>query len=146
MDHFAQRYSERIQWITEDTQIRDRNIEISLYPATDYSNFNESSMCVLCRVDNCDILITGDRQQTGERRLLENHDLPDLEILVVGHHGSKTATSLELLQTTMPDAAVISVKEDNRYGHPSKETLDRLTLFSCYIYRTDQMGTVTFKG
>ena len=146
MDHFAQRYSKRIQWITEDTQIQDRNIEISLYPATDYSNFNESSMCVLCRVDNCDILITGDRQQTGERRLLENHDLPDLEILVVGHHGSKTATSLELLQVTMPDAAVISVKEDNRYGHPSKETLDRLTLFGCYIYRTDQMGTVTFKG
>lgn len=146
MDRFAQRYSDQIQWITEDTQIQNRRINLSLYPATDYSNFNESSMCVLCQVDNCDILITGDRQQSGERKLLESHELPDLEILVVGHHGSKTATSLELLQATKPDAAVISVEADNRYGHPSEETLDRLTLFGCYIYRTDQMGTITFKG
>lgn len=146
MGRFAQRYGDQICWIEQDTQISDRDIQISLYPATDYSNLNESSMCVLCQVDNCDILITGDRQQTGERRLLENHDLPDLEILVAGHHGSKNATSLELLQATMPDAVVISVQADNRYGHPHQETLDRLTIFGCRIYRTDQMGNITFKG
>lgn len=143
---FAQQYSDSIEWITRDTQITDGDLQISLWPATEYTSSNESSMCVLCQVDNCDILITGDRLHSGERALLEDHELPDLEILVLGHHGSKNATSLELLKATMPDAAVISVGQDNRYGHPSPETLNRLLLFGCYIYRTDQMGTVIFKG
>lgn len=146
MSFFAERYEDKIQWITEDQEIAGADFQISLYPATDYSSNNESSMCVLCRVDNCDILITGDRLQSGEKSLLETHKLPDLEVLVVGHHGSNSATSLELLKATMPDAAVISVSEDNRYGHPAQETLYRLSLFDCYIYRTDQMGTIIFKG
>lgn len=146
MSNFAERYREQIQWITEDRVLTGEDLQISLYPATDYTSNNESSMCVLCRVDNCDILITGDRLQSGEKVLLEDHELPDLEILVAGHHGSRNATSLELLKATKPDAVAISVSEDNRYGHPSQETLYRLSLFGCYIYRTDQMGTIVFKG
>lgn len=146
MAYFDERYSDQIQWVTEDRVITGEDLQISLYPATDYTSNNESSMCVLCRVDNCDILITGDRLQSGEKALLEAHELPDLEILVAGHHGSKNATGLELLKETKPDAVVISVSEDNRYGHPAQETLDRILLFGCYIYRTDQMGTIIFKG
>ena len=146
MASFDERYSDSIAWIRKDTVIADNGIQITLYPAAASTSDNESSMCVLCQVDNCDILITGDRTQAGERRLLEDHDLPDLEILVVGHHGSKTATSLDLLQATTPDAAVISVGAENNYGHPAKETLDRLHLFGCYIYRTDEMGSIVFKG
>lgn len=146
MEAFAARYGEKIHWITEDWEITGEDLQISLYPATDYTSNNESSMCVLCRVDNCDILITGDRLQSGEKALLEDHELPDLEILVAGHHGSQNATSLELLKATKPDAVAISVSEDNRYGHPAQETLYRLSLFGCYIYRTDQMGTIVFKG
>ena len=146
MARFAERYSAQIQWVTHDRLITSEDLEISLYPATDYTSNNESSMCVLCRVDNCDILITGDRLQSGEKALLDAQELPDLEILVAGHHGSKNGTGLELLKETKPDAVVISASEDNRYGHPSQETLDRILLFGCYIYRTDQMGTIIFKG
>lgn len=146
MTYFAELYDDQIQWITEDTQIAGKDHQIALYPAAADSTGNESSMCVLCQVDNCDILITGDRLQSGEKALLDAQELPDLEILVAGHHGSKKATGLELLKETKPDAVVISVSEDNRYGHPAQETLDRIVLFGCYIYRTDQMGTIIFKG
>lgn len=146
MTHYAEIYGDAIQWITEDTQIIDENICISLFPAASTASGNESSMCVLCQVENCDILITGDTNAAGERRLLQQQTLPDLEVLVVGHHGSKTATTLELLHATAPDAAVISVSAENNHGHPAQETLDRLTLYGCYIFRTDQMGTIIIKG
>lgn len=146
MQLFAESYKEKIQWIRQDTQITDRNITITLFPAETTTSGNESSMCVLCQVQNCDILITGDRDATGERQLIQNHALPDLEVLVVGHHGSKTATSLELLSTTMPDIAIISVKENNRYGHPAQEVLDRLYLFDCIVLSTAEQGAVIIKG
>ena len=146
MERFASLYTDAIQWIDEDTVITDDNIRISLFPAATTASGNESSMCVLCQVENCDILITGDTNAQGERRLLQNHTLPDLEVLVVGHHGSKTATTLELLHATAPDAAIISVSAYNNYGHPAQETLDRLTLCGCYIFRTDHMGTIIIKG
>lgn len=146
MEHFAALYTDSIQWIGEDTQITDENIQISLFPAAPTASGNESSMCVLCQVENCDILITGDTNAQGERRLLQTQMLPDLEVLVVGHHGSKNATTLELLHATAPDAAIISVSAENLYGHPARETLERLTLCGCYIFRTDQMGTIIIKG
>lgn len=146
MLHYARRYTDSIQWISDDTQFTDGKISISLFPADTEATGNESSMSVLCQVENCDILITGDTNAAGERRLLEKQTLPDLEVLVVGHHGSKTATTLELLHATAPDIAVISVSAENNYGHPARETLDRLRLFGCTIFRTDEMGTVIIKG
>ena len=72
--------------------------------------------------------------------------LPDLEILLAGHHGSRTSTSWELLNATRPEIVLISVGEDNRYGHPTQETLDRLDLFGCQVYRTDLEGTIILRG
>lgn len=118
--------------------------EISLIPAENQQSDNESSMCVLFQSGDCDILITGDRSQSGERKLLEQTVLPQLELLVVGHHGSNNATSHELLAATRPGIAVISVGE-NHYGHPRQEVLDRLQLYGCQIYRTDLQGTIIFR-
>ena len=112
---------------------------------TDYGiSNNESGLCVLFQRENCDILITGDRNIYGEKDLLRQIDLPDLEVLIVGHHGSKYSTSAELLEAGRPDIAIISVGE-NSYGHPTKEVLDRLAEFGCQAYRTDQQGTITFR-
>lgn len=143
---YRENYGSSIRWIDSDTVFTDGDIRFSLYTADVGVSDNESSMCVLCQVNNCDILITGDRTAAGERKLLEDHDLPELEVLVVGHHGSKSATSMELLHETSPAIAVISVSEYNQYGHPAKETLDRLTLHGCKILRTDLMKTVVIKG
>ena len=77
----------------------------------------------------------------GERALLAAHDLPDIEVLVAGHHGSASSTSEELLEALTPEAAVISVG-DNSYGHPAEDALRRLRLADVDICRTDKQGTV----
>lgn len=146
MEHYESLYGENIQWISADTELFDGRIGIKLFPAPTDTTGNESSMSVLCQVANCDILITGDMTAKDERKLVQNQTFPDLEVLVVGHHGSKTATSLELLHATSPDIAVISVGKDNIYGHPAKETLERLQLLGCTVLRTDKQGTVIIKG
>ena len=83
---------------------------------------------------------------TGEKELLRQIPLPELELLIVGHHGSKYSTCPELLEATAPDAAIISVGADNSYGHPTQEVLDRLKQAGCVIYRTDLHGTITYRG
>lgn len=130
--------------VREHMVIRFGAVSISLI-TTDYGiSNNESGLCVLFQRENCDILITGDRNSYGEKDLLRQIDLPDLEVLVVGHHGSKYSTSPELLEAGKPDIAIISVGE-NSYGHPTREVLERLAEFGCEIYRTDLQGTITYR-
>ena len=88
-----------------------------------------------------DLLITGDMDSATERRLLKAYGLPNIEILVVGHHGCKYSTSDELLDALSPELAVISVGP-NSYGHPADETLRRLAKEDCAIYRTDKQGSI----
>lgn len=113
-------------------------------PEMDTSD-NESSLCVLFQAGNCDILITGDRSTSGELALLQHAQLPDLEVLVAGHHGSKSSTGMLLLEATKPDIVLISVGADNWYGHPSPEMLARLEQYDCQVYRTDLNGTIIIR-
>lgn len=78
----------------------------------------------------------------AEHRLLETHALPDIEVLVAGHHGSKYATGEELLTALRPETVLISVGE-NSYGHPTQETLDRIAAIGAAVYRTDQVGNIS---
>ena len=103
-------------------------------------------MCVLFQVENCDILITGDRSTVGEKALLQQMELPEIDILIAGHHGSGSSSGLELLTKIKPKIVAISVSQDNYYGLPSEKALYRLNLFGCKIYRTDREGTIVFKG
>ncbi len=121
-------------------------VKITLIPSRNGMLDNESGMCVLFQRENCDILITGDRSAAGERELLESIDLPKLEVLVVGHHGSKHSTSRELLEATMPDYAFISVGQGNSFGHPAPDIIKILEEFGCIICRTDENGTVVYRG
>ena len=78
----------------------------------------------------------------GEAALLAQYDLPDLEVLVAGHHGSKYSTSARLLRQTSPELVLISVGE-NSYGHPSQEVLDRIAAIGAAVLRTDENGDIT---
>lgn len=118
---------------------------ITIIPSDPDATGNETGLCILFQAEDCDILITGDRNKAGELQLMEQVELPDLEVLIVGHHGSKSSTSIDLLRATMPELAVISVGEDNLYGHPENETLDRLSLFGCKVLRTDLDGTIIIR-
>ena len=119
--------------------------EMTVIGPFSYNKGNESSLCVLFRHEKCDILITGDRGALGELMLLREHDLPQLDLLIAGHHGSSGSTGEALLAATKPENAIISVGEDNRYGHPSDQVLKRLAAVGCTVFRTDLHGTVIFR-
>ena len=132
-------------WIMEEPiRVCFGQTVLSIYPSTVPESENEGSLAVLFQRENCDILITGDRNGFGERLLMNETQLPELDILVVGHHGSSDSTCEELLAATKPAIAVISVGE-NSYGHPSRQVLDRLDRFGCVVYRTDEQGNLIFR-
>jgi competence protein ComEC len=133
----------QIEFLTQDTQLTLGDARFSLFAPLGDGGSNEEGLSLLCSLDGYDTLLTGDMNDTVEKRLVKYKNLPDIELLMVGHHGSSTATSEVLLLATQPDAAVIS-SGYNSYGHPSPEVLERLGALGCDIYRTDGMGTIIF--
>lgn len=130
----------------EDLQITWGDSEITVFASKYFGNSNESSLCVLFHEEECDILISGDRGVLGEIILLHGADIPELDVLVVGHHGSSGSTGEELLAATKPKQAVISVGVNNPYRHPSAATLGRLEAYGCRVRRTDLEGTIIIRG
>lgn len=130
-----------IQYVEAETVYTLGESSLTIYPPGDVEGDNEQGLAVLCTYGDYDLLITGDRNMAAERQLIADHDLPDIEALVVGHHGSKSSTSKELLEALTPETGIISVG-DNSYGHPTEDALRRLVLADVEIYRTDKQGTV----
>lgn len=95
---------------------------------------------IVIEVTNGDnkFLFTGDAEIENEEKRLWN----DIDVLKVGHHGSRTSTSEDFIEQTKPEVAVISLGEGNSYGHPHKETMDLLNEYNVIIYRTDTQGTI----
>ena len=120
--------------------------KLTIMTSLDHNGGNESSLCVLFQAGNCDILITGDRTELGEKLLMKQIALPKLELLVVGHHGAKDSTCQELLDAVSPRISVISAGKYNRYGHPHETVLQRLEDSGTMILRTDADGTIIFRG
>jgi competence protein ComEC len=114
-------------------------------------NVNEASVIVRVVYGNenkgqeeLSILLTGDTEKKGENVLIARTDpsLLDIDVLKAGHHGSKTSTTPGLVSAMTPQAVVISVGADNKYGHPAQEVLDRLK--DIPVWRTDEDGAVKF--
>ena len=146
VDGLAQTDREKIIFVKEDMILQKDNFCISMFPSKSTEENAETSMGILFQIESYDILITGDMNASGERSLLERTSLPELELLIIGHHGSNTSTSWDLLESTTPDTAVISVGKDNHYGHPTQGVLNKLKIFGCKVYRTDLQGTIIFRG
>jgi len=119
---------------------------LTLYPPVGDEGANERGLTVLYSAGEYDVLMTGDMGAEAERELLALASLPDVELMVAGHHGSKHSNSQLLLETVRPDVAVVSVDADNNYGHPAAEALERFEAVGAQIYRTDLNGTVTVTG
>jgi competence protein ComEC len=130
--------------VWDDQTVAFGNTEISIFGPVYSGSSNENSLAILFETENCAILITGDRSAFGERMLMRNRNLPDVDLLIAGHHGSRYSTSDELLTAVRPETVIISVGE-NTYGHPSQEVLDRLAEFGCAVYRTDRDGTIIYR-
>lgn len=144
-NRLAKDHAEAVEWVRNKTELTGNWGKLTLMPGKIRQDENESSLCILFQAEECDILITGDRNAVGERMLLQQYALPELELLIAGHHGAGTATGFELLSVTRPGVVAISVGKDNYYGHPTPELLERLTDFGCSIVRTDRDGTIIFR-
>lgn len=118
---------------------------MTIFPPLGDDSINERGLSLRATVGSFDLLITGDMDGAVEALLLEHAALAGTELLVVGHHGSRDSTSQPLLDAVSPEIAVLSVGQDNRYGHPHPDTLERLAQTGASIYRTDYMGTVTIR-
>lgn len=132
-------------YVKEDLLLTFGQSNLTLFASDSRNMGNESSMCVLFQTQNCDILLTGDRGTLGEMLLLHKTQLPKLEVLIAGHHGSASSTGDKLLMQTVPEYVLISVGRNNRYGHPAESLLERLQKYDAKIYRTDQNGTIIFR-
>ena len=88
-------------------------------------------------------MFMGDASIVTEEEILSKYNLPDIDVLKVGHHGSKTSSGKEFIDEINPKYSIISVGKKNRYGHPNKEVLDNLK--DSKIYRTDLDGSIMFK-
>lgn len=91
-----------------------------------------------------EILFVGDAEEMEEQALIWSKADLRADILVVGHHGSRQASSAAFLVAVAPQTAVIQVGEKNRYGHPAPEVLERLTAVGASIFRTDKIGDIIF--
>jgi len=132
-------------WAEKDLEITYGNTKIRIFTPTFPGTDNENSLCVLFDTEKCDILITGDRDGYGERSLLRSADIPDVDILIAGHHGSGNSTCEELLTAVKPEIVCISAGAGNPYGHPAPGLMERLTEHGCSVYRTDLQGTITIR-
>jgi competence protein ComEC len=131
--------------ITEAAELSFGETALRLYPVgTAQTGENESGLCILAAGEKCDILVTGDLGAEKERELLSRYILPDVEILVAGHHGSRYSTSRPLLDAVKPELALISVGE-NSYGHPHDDALNRLTALGAEVYTTLDNGNLTIR-
>ncbi len=109
----------------------------------DYSNENDNSSVIYTELNNHKFLFMGDAGVDVEEDLIEKYNLQDIDVLKVGHHGSKTSSGKNFIDEINPKYSIISVGKNNRYSHPNDSVLDNLA--DSKIYRTDQDGSIMFK-
>lgn len=120
---------------------------IKIYSLNDkiYNNENENSLILLVIISDKKILFLGDASFKQEEYIINKYNLKDIFILKVGHHGSKNSTGEKLMKQTTPSYSVISVGENNRFGHPSDKVINILDKYDSCILRTDKKGTIKFE-
>ncbi len=124
-------------------------ITIEILDAFDliWEDLNNASLVTRIDVADTSILVTGDAEKEEEKFLLRtSRNLLDVDILKVGHHGSNSSSSDDFLEAVSPDYCVISCGENNSYGHPASDVLNRLKKTGAEILRTDRIGHVVLRG
>ena len=108
-----------------------------------YDNENDNSSVIYTELNNYKFLFMGDAGLKVEEDILEKYNLKKIDVLKVGHHGSKTSSGKKFINEINPEYSIISVGKNNRYGHPNDGVLENLE--DSNIYRTDQDGSIMFK-
>lgn len=109
-------------------------------------NYNDESIALLLHFGTTLVLMVGDLEAAGEQALLDRGLLLDVDILKVGHHGSKTSSTPAFLAEIRPEFSLISLGKNNSYGHPHPEVLQRLEDLGSQIMRTDLLGSIVLRS
>lgn len=124
----------------------DASVEV-LGPVTEATdNKNDTSIVLKVQNGETSFMFTGDAEYDEEHDIVDLGKDLDVDVLKVGHHGAKNASSYVFLREVMPEYAVISVGKDNSYGHPTEEALSRLRDAGAQVYRTDLQGHIVAKS
>ena len=126
--------------------IKELNIDnnkLYFLQTKEYDNENDHSNVIYTELNGYKFMFMGDASVTTENEIIDKYNIPDIDVLKVGHHGSKTSSSKEFINEISPKYSIISVGKNNRYGYPNKEVLNNLN--NSKIYRTDQDGSIMFK-
>ena len=126
--------------------IKELNIDnnkLYFLQTKDYDNENDNSNVIYTEIEGYKFMFMGDAGIEKEKDILDKYNISNIDVLKVGHHGSKTSSSEEFINEMNPRYGVISVGKDNRYGHPNKEVLNNLD--NSKIYRTDDDGSIMLK-
>ena len=133
----------KIEYYSCIKELSINNNKVYFLNTKEYENENDNSSVIYTKLNGYKFIFMGDAGVEKEKDILDKYNLSNIDILKVGHHGSKTSTSKKFIDEIKPKYSIISVGKNNRYGHPNKEVLD--TLNDSKIYRTDQDGSIMFK-
>ena len=92
----------------------------------EYDNDNDNSSVIYLNYNNYKFLFMGYASTTREKDILEKYNLNNIDVLKIGHHGSKTSSSKTFIDKISPKYSIISVGKNNRYGHPNDSVLNNL--------------------
>ena len=119
------------------------NSKLHFLQTKEYDNENDNSNVIYTKLNGYKFMFMGDAGVDKEKDILDKYNISDIDVLKVGHHGSKTSSDKNFIDEIDPKYSVISVGKNNRYGHPNKKVLNNLD--GSIIYRTDQDGSIMFK-
>ena len=126
--------------------IKELNIDnnkLYFLKTKEYDNENDNSNVIYTEINGYKFMLMGDAGVEKEKDILEKYNISNIDVLKVGHHGSKTSSSESCINKMNPTYSIISVGKNNRYGHPNNEVLNNLN--NSKIYRTDEDGSIMFK-
>ena len=124
-------------------ELNIENYQLNFLNTKAFGDENNNSNVIYTELNGYKCMFMGDAGIEKEKDILDKYNLANIDVLKVGHHGSKTSSSKDFIDEIKPKYSIISVGKNNRYGHPNKEVLNNLS--DSKIYRTDQDGSIMFK-
>lgn len=135
-----------VKWARRGDVITVGNLALEvLHPLEPlFDDINNGSIVLALNYGQINFLFTGDAEREAEADMLVQSavQMPDVDILKLGYHGSRTASSLDFLRVIRPEIAIYMAGEGNRYGYPHKETMSALQKIGAEVYGTDLHGTI----
>ena len=132
-----------IKYYTCINELNISNNKLYFLQTIDFDDENDNSNVIYTELNGYKFMFMGDASTKTEEEIIKEYDLPKIDVLKVGHHGSRTSSSKEFINTIKPKYSIISVGKDNKFKHPNKEVLDNLS--NSKIYRTDRDGSIVIK-